>query len=192
MLPLQGHQRSTCRSPDANARCPPITDARRHPPNLLGGVWREHAAGHCSTAVPPCAVGTHPALRPHQDPHLLAVIRRDRSIHREQASRSIGSTAGGSYSGSADRDSGAGGARRRTLATASLGGYGVPPLSRGVRPVVRSLPWSAADEWLAAPGCRRSLPSPPSRASASGRSRWRRAARRQVAERRSPRCCRSS
>jgi len=34
--------------------------------------------------------------------------------------------------------------------------------------------------------------SPPSPASASGRSRWRRAARRQVAERRSPRCCRPS
>jgi hypothetical protein len=63
---------------------------------------------------------------------------------------------------------------------------------RGVRPVVRSLPWSAGDEWLAAPGCRRSLPSTPSPASASGRSRWRRAARRQVAERRSPRCCRLS
>jgi hypothetical protein len=83
MLPLQGHQRSTCRSPDANARCRPITDARRHPRTCLAASGENTRPGIAPQRSPRVPVGTHPAFRPHQDPHLLAVIRRDRSIHRE-------------------------------------------------------------------------------------------------------------
>jgi hypothetical protein len=49
--------------------------------------------------------------------------------------------------------------------------YSALLLSRGLRPAARSLPLPAADEWQAAPGYPRPLPSPPLPASASDRSR---------------------
>jgi hypothetical protein len=73
MLPRQGHQRSTCRSPDANARCPPVSDPLSAPGwTNRGATLRAPAllalppfcSGHQHVDVPADAPGADEPLAP--------------------------------------------------------------------------------------------------------------------------------
>jgi hypothetical protein len=62
MLPLQGHARSTCRSPDANARCPPVCDGPLTSAEWLSPTQLGHSGFAVGTALPVKGFGCRPVV----------------------------------------------------------------------------------------------------------------------------------